>query len=351
MWMIVKKFKDILNDMASWIYLSGSKLTNFTVGSVIRSILEAIAMEIEDLYYYINSKFSDLQDNSIYTSFGFKKRPAIAATGSVTIKFGQVLTQSVLIPKGSTFYTQPLSGKVVYFQSTEDVVANVGYDTCTVPIQCTETGTIGNVPSYSITRMVNPVSYINRIYNENRFFTGLPEETKEEQQKRFGDFIDSLGKASTPSIIYGCMQVDKVYGVNILEGIGMIYVYAHDAYGNFNDEMKTNIENALYNYKAGGIKPVVTGVIKTPIDLDIEVLVTPGYDVDTTLYQVEDEVTVYLSKLTVSKPLIRADLIRSIMEINREAIANVDIHLDDDITVEPQQLIRPGNISVKEMGS
>jgi hypothetical protein len=64
---------------------------------------------------------------------------------------------------------------------------------------------------------------------------------------------------------------------------------------------------------------------------------------------VEDLVTVYLSKFTVSKNLIKADLIRYIMEIDKEAIANITIDLTTDVAVAPQELIRPGTINVTQM--
>jgi hypothetical protein len=345
----VKKFREILGDMASWLVLSGSKVTNFTVGSVARSILEAVAMEIEDLYYYIRTKFEELQDNAIYNSFGYNKRPAVPATGYVTVRFTQPLTQSVLFKAGTRFYTIPLNGKTIYFESIEDVTANIGATEVDLLVRCTTAGTIGNVPAYSITRIVNSMPFLAGVFNKEKFFTGLPEETKEERQKRFNDFIQSLGKSSTPAIIYGCMQVEGIAGVYVKEDIGMIYVYAHDAFGNLNDQLKADLEAKLYEYKAGGIKAIISGVIKKPIDLNIKVLIDNGYDKSSILYKIEEEVRVYLNKMVVSKPLVRADLIRFIMEIDREAIENISINLDKDIVVEPQELIRPGVITVTEM--
>jgi hypothetical protein len=345
----VKKFRDILGDMASWLVLSGSKVTNFTVGSVVRSILEAVAMEIEDLYYFIRTKFEELQDNAIYNSFGFNRRPAVPATGYVTVTFTQPLTQSVLFKAGTKFYTVPLNGKTIYFQSVEDVTANIGSTEVDILVRCTQAGTIGNVPAYSITRISNSTPFLAGVYNKQKFFTGLPEETKEERQKRFNAFLSSLGRASTQAIIYGCMQVDGIAGVYVKEDIGMIYVYAHDAFGNLSDQLKSALQDKLYEYKAGGIKAIISGVVKKPIDLNIQVLIADGYDKSSVLYKIEEEVTVYLNKMVVSKPLVRADLIRFIMEIDREAIENISINLDKDIVVEPQELIRPGTITVTEM--
>jgi Baseplate J-like protein len=351
----VKKFRDILGDMASWISISNSKITNFTVGSVIRSLLEAVAMELEDLYHFIRAKFEQLQDNAIYSSFGFGRRPAMPATGYVTVRFTQPLTQSVLFEEGYRFYTIPLNGTTIYFKSTKPVTATVGLSEIDIMVECEQGGLIGNVPAFSITRVVNSTPFLAGVFNKDKFFTGLPEETKEERQKRFNAFVGSLGRASNPALVYGCMQVpvDKSYpgvaGVYIKEDIGIIYVYAHDSFGDLPAQMKTDLENQLFQYKAGGIKSIVSGVTRKDVNLNIKVLVAEGYTTSSILYKVEEEVTVYLNKLVVSKPLIRADLIRFIMDVDKEAIENISIDLNSDIVIQPQELLRPGTITVTEM--
>jgi hypothetical protein len=345
----MKKFRDILGDMASWMVLSGSKVTNFTIGSVIRSLLESVAMEIEDLYFFIKTKFDEFQDKAIYASFNFERRPAQASTGIVTLRFTQPISQTVLIPKGFRYFTSPIEGKTVYFEVIEDTIASLGFSEIDTMVKCTETGLVGNVPAYSITKTVNATPFMSGVVNKDKFFTGLPEEGKEERQKRFNSFIASLGKSTQPAVAYGCMQVKGLAGVYIKEDIGMIYVYAHDHFGNLSEDMKLDIEEKLYDYKAGGIKAIISGVIKKLVDLEVQVLIADGYDKTAILYKVEEEVAVYLNKLLVSKPLIRADLIRFIMEIDKESIQNVSLSIQEDFVIEPQELIRPGIVTIREM--
>lgn len=345
----MKKFREIVSDMATWLQTNSSKVTNFTIGSVARSLIEAIAIEVEELYYFISSKFVELQDGSIYTSFGFARKPAIAATGTVTVSFIQTLTQQVYFPTGYKFYTIPLNGKTIYFVSTQDVTANVGVNSVDIPVQCTETGTVGNVPANSIRRIVNSTPYLAGVTNNQRFYTGAPEETKEARQKRFNDYVNSLGKSTPDAVAYGCMQVNGVAGVYIKEDIGMMYVYAHDAYGNLDSTLQTAIQNQLYNYKAGGIKAIVTGVTRKPTDITVQVLINSGFNATTIINDVSDEIQVYIGKMTVSKPLILADFIRAIMEVNRVAIENITLNLTADVKVEPQELITLGSLSVVQM--
>ena len=345
----MKKFKEILGDMVIWMRMN-SKVSNFNVGSVVRSILEAVAMEIEEIYAFIRKKFAEMQENSIYLSFGFPKASAIAATGNVTVKFTQTLAQSVLFEKGYKFYTAPIDGKTIYFESTKDVTALIGTSEILIPVKCTEAGTVGNVPSFSITKTVTPKAFIAGVYNSDKFFSGMPEETKEERQKRFNAFIQSLGKGTQDAVTYGCLQVEGVTGVYISEDIGMIYIYAHDAYGEMSPELKLAIERQLYYYKAGGVKAIVSGVVKKPVDIELEVLINSNYSKDSVLFLVNEAVQVYLNRMTVSKPLILADFIHYLMDIDREAIVNITLNIDSDIILQPQELIRPGTVVVTGMG-
>ena len=345
----MKKFKDILGDMVIWLRLN-SKVSNFNVGGVARSILEAVAMEIEEIYTFIRKKFAEMQENAIYISFGFPKAAAIPATGKVTVKFTQTLAQSVLFEKGYRFYTAPIDGKTIYFQTTADVTAPIGSTEVLLNVKCEEAGTVGNVPSFAITRTVTPKAFIAGVYNADKFFSGMPEETKEERHKRFSAFVQSLGKATEDSVVYGCLQVEGVTGVYIQEDIGIIYIYAHDAYGDLPPEILTGIQTQLYHYKAGGVKAVISGVIKKPVDVDLKVLVNANYNQESVLFLVNEAVQVYLNRMTVSKPLILADFIHYLMDIDREAISNITLNIDSDITVQPQELIRPGTVSVTKMG-
>lgn len=346
----MKKFRDILGDMASWMTLNGSKVTNFTIGSVIRSLLEAVAMEIEDLYLYIRIKFEEFQDKALYDTFKFDRKKAVQATGLVTMRFGQPLSQSVLIPKGFKYFTTPIDGKTVYFEVIEDTLASMGFSEINTMVRCVDAGVTGNVPAFSITKVVSPAPFMSAVFNADKFYTGLPEESKEDRQKRFNAFVSSLGRASQPAIAYGLMQVQGVSGVHIKEDIGMLYIHAHDHFGNLPDSMRQEIEEKLYDYKAGGVKAIISGVTRKEIPLEIKILISEGYDKQTILYKVEEEVGVYMNRLIVSKPLLRADLIRYIMEIDKEAIGNVTISLTEDLVVQYNELIKPGIITVSEMG-
>jgi hypothetical protein len=344
----IKKFRDILGDMVTWVK-DHSTLTNFRVGSAIRTILEAVSLEFESIYFYLRDQFSQAADNAVYDSFGFARIPAISASGSITLIFKSPLTQKLFVPTGTRYFTIPLQNQVLYFSSISDVFAVEGDTQLSVPVACEQAGDVGNVPAYSIRRAVQPNAIVQDIYNVAEFFNGAPEETPSDRSKRFSDYIASLARGTIPAIEYGVGQIPGIVGVDVTEGSGVIYVYAHDANGNLGTDLIQAIENTLYEYKCGGIKAIISPVTIKSIDLNLDVTLATGFDPNQYSQSISQSVIAFLNNFKVGKGLTRADLITFIMGIDQRAILNVDIGLKQDITALPYELIRAGNVQVTIM--
>lgn len=342
----MKTFREILNNMVGWITTSNSKITNFYVGSVIRTLLEAVAIEIESIYFQMQRGFKFAIENAIYHSFNFYKNPAIASRGEVLVIFKAPLPQKLIIPKGYELSTTPIGGVAVYFKVLEDVQAPYGAESIKVLVECNSTGVVGNVPAYSIRRATVTLSMIQEIYNPEPFITGQPEESKEDRKKRFTRYIDTLSRGTLGAIQYGCLRVQGVTGAYADESIGEVVVYVHDAAGNLSDELKEQIRISLIEYRSAGIPVNILPVTKRSVDMTIEVQLNPGFDPARYREVVENSVTSFLNYYTVSKSLIKAEVIRYIMSIDENAILNIQVSLPGDIKVSNQELIRAGAINV-----
>ena len=342
----MKTFREILNGMIGWISQSNSKLTNFYVGSVIRTLLEAISVEIESLYFQMHRGFRNAIENSIFHSFNFYKFPATPATGELRLVFGSPLTQKLIIPKGYEFSTTPVNGEAIYFKTIEDTLVSYGVEEAVVQVECTQSGVIGNVPAFSIRRISVPIPVIREVYNASAFLTGKPEETKEERKKRFTRYIDTLSRGTISAVQYGCLRVQGVTGAYVDESIGVVNVYVHDAAGNLSEELRQEVLQSLIEYRSAGIEVIVSPVVKKPVDLDISVVLNPGFDPDKYKTIIEDSVTSYLNYYSVSRDLIKADVIKYIMSIDENAILNMSINLEGDVMADKYELIRAGTITV-----
>jgi len=91
----IKKFSSIVASMINWIAGVTDKITDFNVGSVTRSLLEAFAMELEELYYQLLQATEEAIEEAIYRSFNFPKNSAQRATGSV--RFTRLVGSEILI--------------------------------------------------------------------------------------------------------------------------------------------------------------------------------------------------------------------------------------------------------------
>lgn len=342
----IKTFQEVLNSMVNWVK-NRSKLTNFYVGSVIRSLLEAVSIEIESIYFQMKMGFSYAIENSIFHSFDFYRKPAVRASGEVIFVFKSELPQRVVIPKGYIVSTVPIGGEIINFEVTEDTIAFAGYTSVSVNVQCLDPGTIGNVPQYSIKIALTPLSFVETLYNPNGFFNGAEEETRQERKRRFSNYIDTLAKATVDAVRYGVLSVDGVAGVYVEDNIGLVRVYVHDAQGNLPDELKAKVQENLINYRAAGVEVAVLPVVKRQVDLKIVVTLTE--DADASSYQelIQNSVITFLNYFPVSKNLVKADLIRHVMNIDDLSIVNTIVNMGDVIEVAKNEIIRPGTIEVE----
>lgn len=342
----IKSFKVILVSMADWVTSYSGKLTNFYVGSVVRTLLEAVAIEIEALYFQMAKAHKMAVENAIFESFGFSKYPSLPAIGQLTFNFKYPLSSPLRIPKGYRVSTSAAEGEIVYFEVVDDTIVQTGSISADVNVECTVPGLIGNVPANTVRTPVVRINEVSGITNAQAFFSGTPEETSAERKSRFSKFIQTLGKGTTSAVLYGTLKVPGVQGAYVEEGIGIMNVYAHDASGLLPDALKQEILDSLHDYRPGGIPINLLAVTKKTIDLNIQITLQSGFNAPVYQALVQNAVSAFLSSFPVHKSLTRAELIKCIMGTDVTAISNTTTSLTDDINVLGYELIRPGNIVV-----
>jgi len=101
----IKKFSSILASLINWISGATDKINDFNPGSVIRTILEAFAMELEELYYQLLLATQEAIEEAIYRTFNFPRNPAISATGSVRFYRLTGSDVAVTVPLGTIVAT------------------------------------------------------------------------------------------------------------------------------------------------------------------------------------------------------------------------------------------------------
>ena len=201
----------VLKDLIDWTTVRTDKITDFNIGSGIRTIYEAISVQLEEFYFRMKQNALYSIATSIYTAFDFDRHTAEKASGQVTILFLRSIPNSITIPKGTQFCTTDVYG-YIYFETLEDHYIPAGMVETTLPVTCTEGGTIGNVPARAISLIIPSNVMIRSVMNQLPFTNGRDAETATEHKKRFQQYINTLSRATSKAILYGTLEVDGVTG-------------------------------------------------------------------------------------------------------------------------------------------
>lgn len=132
----VKTFGQISASMINWFASAQSQITDFNTGSVARTLLEAIASEITEVYFRIYGGILAAQQNAVFDSFDFPQLPAASAGGVVLWETSALPAQAITLPVGAQVAVPATS-----------VTAQVTYtagSAAVLPIATTLNGTINN---------------------------------------------------------------------------------------------------------------------------------------------------------------------------------------------------------------
>lgn len=346
----IKTFSEILDNMANWVKSNSKNITNFRPGSVVRTMLESVALEIELLYYKMFKGFTQAIQESTFNSFDFGRVESTHSIGEITITFREPLSQAVVIPKGFKVSTPSTQWDLVEFETVGEIVCEAGIEGVTVPVRCTRPGIIGNISAGLVTIARNPLLMMDSVVNNKAMSGGFPEESIEERKKRFTHYIQTLAKGTVSAIEYGCRTVPGVAGAFVEEGIGFFKVYAHNSSGLLPESLRADIEHSLLDYRSAGIEPQIFPPEILSVELGVTITLADYVREDQIgeyELMIKKELVDYLNTYGVSRPLLRADLILFIRAISSSLVINTELSLEKDIATRPYQLIRPGEIDIK----
>ena len=342
----IKSQYDILSDLIDWTTARTTKLTDFNVGSGIRTMYEAVGAQLEEFYFRMKQGALYSITNSIYQAFNFERKVAGKATGEVTINFLKAMPTTFYIPRGTIFSTNDVYGYIT-FETTENYQVEPGSISAVIPVTCTTAGTVGNVPEGAISVMSPTNSNVRNVYNEGAFTNGHDDETATEHKKRFQKYINTLSKATSSAILYGALQVEGVAGAWLDDNyIGYVILYAHDSSGDLPDELKEKILKELVEYRAGGIEVEVLPIVKVPINQTFKIMIENDYDPEVYSELIYSALVSYLNDYTVGIDYRISDVLTFIKSSYDDIVINVLPSSYEDITLQKNQLIRAGEITV-----
>lgn len=342
-----KRMSEIYSRLVDYTITNTDEINDFSVGSAMRAIYEAIAMELEQYYVLSRENMVEAIEQGVYSSFGFTRKKAARAYGIVQVSFHNALQSDIILSRGSRFLSSATAYPQIY-ETLVDYRIPKGSLVADFEVYCLSPGSTGNIPANTLDMMQSPIANVSKVNNPSAFQTGQDLEPLEEQRSRFSAFIKSLSKATKPAIEYGTRTVEEVAGVYVEEETGRVNVYAHDRNGNLPDSVKTKIETVLEDYRAAGIPARVLPVTRKAVDVDVIVTLANKNAITTAFKsRIELEISRYLNSMQTSQNLILSDLVSTIRYLDRQLI--YDVSFNDpkgNSLLLGSEIIRAGTVKV-----
>lgn len=251
----LKDFVSIAASMVNYAKATQDKVTDFNVGSVARTMLEAPAIEIEELYQRMFAGIMDAIPVAIYRAFGFAALEETAARGSVAVEFGVPIEVGFTIPAG-TIFRAPDSG--LTYLSAAPVSVERGDTAVWLTVVSTAAGAAGNIEAGAIREVVNFELPTGARVVSAAITSGRDGEKDEERLARFNDFIQSLNRGTLSSVLYAASQaaiksdagviVEFVTRVGKREEAGHVDVYIYGSNGMPSNELIAAAQRIIDGY-------------------------------------------------------------------------------------------------------
>lgn len=337
----IKDFVSIAASMINHAKATQSQITDFYVGSVARTMLEAPAIEIEELYQQMFRGLLEAIPVSTYTSFGFDKLPATAATGLLQFSSSTPVTTALLVPSGTR--AQTIDGTLTY-TTTADATIAVGQSYVDAVADCQTVGAVGNVAPQQVAVMLDSVAGVDSVTNLAAFTGGTDEESDGAQQMRFATFIATLPRGTKAAIEYGARQavltdssgltaesvqyvyVDEPYLTNAQLPVGLVDCYIHNGVGDTSQALVAQAQQIINGYrdpdgtphpgwKAAGVIVSVSAAQDVPIAITAALTVSATSDATTVQSQIVSALATYLQGLGIGVPVYLSELIAIAMGV------------------------------------
>lgn len=366
----IKDFSSIAASMINWMRTSTKKITDFNVGSVARTLVEAPAAEIEELYQQMFIGLKEAIPVSVYNSFDFNRIEAVSASGLVRV----VVTSSasaILVPAGTTF-TTPANSTI--YTSTQDRTIAIGNTFVDVPVAAGSPGLVGNLDAgSSFVLGPTPANFISAS-NLVAFSNGLDQESDDQRKLRFNAFIASLNRGTVAALDYGLKlavitdsqgnETERVVSAKIVEPwvddnaqpVGLVNCYIHNGIGATSSALVNRAREILYGYydsngqrvpgwKAAGVNVNVYAATEQPLNVTGNLTPASGYVEADLIAAANLAIAAYIRGLPVGDAAIRSEIIAIVMNI--DGVYNFTVSAPaGDTSVAKSVKLMPGTLTI-----
>ncbi len=193
----IKNFVSIVAGALNYVRGTTTKITDLQPGGVSRTLIEAPAQEVEELYIQMFNGLLEAIPVATYRSFNFALLGASYASGVVTVTSLAPLLQPITVPKGTVFTAK--DGR--QYASVGELTWVVGQPTLRVPVQALAAGFRGNaaVDEINASPFFPATDYT---ISNTEINGGSDAESEADRATRFASYIASLSRGTYESLMY-----------------------------------------------------------------------------------------------------------------------------------------------------
>lgn len=368
-----KTFSTLVSDFTAAVQSASSALVDFAIGSILRSISEAMAsvvVWIESLILLLlqttraaTSSGTDL--DTWVNDYGLTRLPAQGATGEVTFSRFTATLQA-LVPVGTTVQTADGTQQYTVIADTTNpaydatqggYVIAAGTSSVTVAVQAVNTGAATNAAINTVTVMTQAVPSVDTVTNAAAFTNGADAETDSALRARFISYIANLSKATKSAIGYALLSLQTGVTYSLVENYayngtyqpGFFYAVVDDGTGTPSSDFLASASNAI-----DAVRPFTSSyAVFAPVVVDATVSMTAtiaaGYDPIATKALAQAAVENYINALTLAQTLPYTRIAQIAYDAS-PGITNIGSVLlnsgTSDLTATAKQVIKSAGVTV-----
>ena len=369
----IKSFQQLVQDQVSAIQGGSSSLVDLSIGSILRSVVEAyaaVAMWIQSMILQVlavtraaTSTGSDL--DSWVGDYGLSRMPAGFATGQVTFSRFTYTTQAFVTvgdivqnSDGSQQYAVTADTSNINYSATNNgYTLAAGTQSINVPVQAVTAGTGANAVIGGINAIAQSMPSIDTVSNAMAFTNGSDAESDTALRSRFIAYISSLSKATKGAVGYAVTGLQSGLSYLLVENqqldgtpkLGYFYLVVDDGTGYPSSTLLSSVYNAV-----DAVRPLTStfGVFAPVVvtaNISMTIVNDSAYTHSTVTQIVNTAIKNYINNLGLGNSLINSRLVQVAYEASAGVanVSNVQINgSSSDMTASPLNSIKAGTVTV-----
>ncbi len=366
-------FTTLVRNQVTAVQSGARTLVDLTVGSILRSVVEANAAVILWLQGLIlqllaitrAATSTDVDLDSWVADYGVTRLAAVPASGQVTFsRFTP--TQQAVVPIGATIQTGDGSQQFTvtldttnpaYSATLGGYVLAAGVGIITAPAAASTAGSGGNVSIGQLNTITQALPGIDMVSNAAAYANGVDAESDAALRTRFVAFVASLSKATNGAIGYAITSLQQGVSYALVENtlyngtaqMGYFYVVVDDGTGYPGSTFLSTVSNAI-----DAVRPVTStfGVFAPVVvtaNVSLLIATAAGYDHTATVGLVGTALAAYINTLTLGQTLAYSRLAQIAYDASPGVINVTSVTLNSgtaDVAATAKQIVKAGTVTV-----